>query len=422
MSGAGRVEEAVYGELIAGSHTDVPPAGDIAERVRRADPLLSGASVAGAVSRILARVSGLGPLEAVLADPAITDVLINGPGPVWVERAGRLEPTEVSLDRATIDLLVERIVAPLGRRVDPTSPVVDGRLADGSRVHVVVPPLAVDGPCVTIRRFGARRIRLDEVAAKGVAELLDWAVRARANIVVLGGTGSGKTTLLNALAAAIAGSERIITVEDAAELQLPSEHVVRLETRPGSVEGVAPVTCRDLVRNALRMRPDRLIVGEVRDGTALDMVQAMNTGHDGSLSTIHANSCEDALRRLETLVLLAGVGLPLDAVRDHLAAAIDLLVHIARGADGLRWVVEVAEVNPPGLDGASAPGARRRARPVADGHGLHTLPVRCGRDPGVGRPSSQWLTATPTNAPGGIEATDHRRAPRRPSTAAGGSP
>lgn len=420
MTAAGNVEESVYTELLAGSHTDLPPAGEIAEFVRRADPLLPGPSVATTVARILARVSGLGPLEGVLSDPTVTDILVNGPGPVWVERAGRIEPTEVILDRATIDLLIERIVAPLGRRVDPTTPVVDGRLADGSRIHVVVPPLAVDGPVLTIRRFGARRISLDEVAEVGVADLLTWAVTARANIVVLGGTGSGKTTLLNALAGAIPGPERIITVEDAAELRLPSDHVVRLETRPGSVEGIAPVTCRDLVRNALRMRPDRLIVGEVRDGTALDMIQAMNTGHDGSLSTIHANGCEDALRRLETLVLLAGVALPLDAVRDHLAAAIDLLVHIARDAHGSRRVVEVAEVDPSAAGWAGDGRKSQRVHPIADRRGVHTLPVRCGRNPGAGPPLARWLAPSPDEAARSAEPDVGRR--RRPSPRAGAEP
>lgn len=267
------VDELVHARLLGEADLEPPAPTRIAELVRQVDPLLSTAAVGDAVDRVRARVSGLGPLDPLLADPAVTDVLVNGPGPVWVERAGRIEATDVVLDRSTIDLLVERIVAPLGRRVDPASPVVDGRLADGSRVHVVVPPLAVDGPCVTIRRFAARAIHLSAVAEPGTVALLRWAVRARSNVIVVGGTGSGKTTLLNALATSIPRSERVITVEDAAELRLPSDHVVRLETRPSSVEGVAAVSCRELVRNALRMRPDRLIVGEVRAGEALDMVQ-----------------------------------------------------------------------------------------------------------------------------------------------------
>ncbi len=391
------LDEVVHAQVLGEASGRPPGPARLAELVRRADPLLSAAEVAVAVRRLLARVSGLGPLQDLLADPAVTDVLVNGPGPVWVERAGRLAPTEVVVDRPTIDLLVERIVAPLGRRVDPASPVVDGRLADGSRVHVVVPPLAVDGPCITIRRFAARPIELDTVAGPDTVALLRWAVRARANLVVVGGTGSGKTTLLNALASEIPRTERVITVEDAAELRLPSDHVVRLETRPASVEGVAAVSCRELVRNALRMRPDRLVVGEVRGGEALDMVQAMSTGHDGALSTLHANGCEDALRRLETLVLLAAVGLPLHAVRDHLAAAIDLVVHIARDADGRRRVVEVAEVLPPGAppDRASiGPGAaaagRTATRGLADAHGVLALPRRAPRAPDAGPPDASW--------------------------------
>ena len=338
----------VHRQLLAetGAVSGPPGRARITELVREADPLLGRDQVDATVARVQARVAGLGPLDPLLADPAVTDVMVNGPGPVWVERAGRLERTAVAVDRPTIELLIERIVAPLGRRADPTSPVVDGRLPDGSRAHVVVPPLSVDGPCITIRRFLTRAIDLSQVAGASVVRLLEGAVRSRANTIVVGGTGSGKTTLLNALARAIPPGERVITVEDAAELRLASDHVVRLETRPRSVEGVAEVSCRDLVRSALRMRPVRLVVGEVRGGEALDMVQAMNTGHDGSLSTLHANGCHDGMRRLETLVLLAGVGLPLDAVRDHLAAAVDLLVHIARSPSGERRVVEVAEVVP----------------------------------------------------------------------------
>lgn len=362
----------------------------VAAELRAGAPLAPAGELAAAAARVCARVSGLGPLEVLLADPGVGDVLVNGPGPVWVERGGRLERTAVVLDRPTIDLLVERIVAPLGRRVDPASPMVDARLPDGSRVHVVVPPLAIDGPCVTIRRFGAVTIALDDVAPPGVAALLRWAVRARANVVVAGGTGSGKTTLLNALAGTIGPAERVITVEDAAELRLPSDHVVRLETRPGSVEGVAAVSCRDLVRGALRMRPDRLVVGEVRGGEALDMAQAMNTGHDGSLSTVHANGCADALRRLETLVLLAGVGLPLAAVRDHLAAAIDLVVHIARHADGSRRVVAVAEVVAPGSTPTGPRSAEVPVRPLADEAGVIRLPHRPPREPAAGPPSADW--------------------------------
>ncbi len=369
-----RVEALVHGAVLSRAGEGRPGADDLAAEVRQREPLLAAASVDAVVRRILARVSGLGPLEPLLADPLVTDVLVNGPGPVWVDRGGHPEPSGLVLDRAAIDLLVERMVAPLGRRVDPASPVVDGRLPDGSRVHVVVPPVAVDGPCITIRRFGARPVDLAEVAGPAVAALLEGAVADRANVVVVGATGSGKTTLLNALAAAIPVGERIITIEDAAELRLPADHVVRLETRTATVEGTVAVTTRDLVRAALRMRPDRLIIGEVRDGAALDMVQAMSTGHDGSLCTIHANGCEDAVRRLETLVLLADIGLPLPAVRDHLAGAVDLVVHVARFPDGRRRVVEVAEVLPPG-----GPARGPRTRPLA-GHGtVRARPTRVGR-------------------------------------------
>ena len=380
-------------QRVLDTHPDItPPLDQIAELVRGIDPLLPAALVRSTAQSVRARMTGLGPLEPLLADPQVTDVLINGPGLVWVERAGSLEPSDVRLDRASLDLLIERMVAPLGRRVDPTSPVVDGRLPDGSRVHVVVPPVAVDGPCVTIRRFVTKGVDLVDIAGPQVADLLRWAVRARSNIVVVGGTGSGKTTLLNALAASIPSGERVVTVEDAAELRLPFDHVVRLESRPASVEGPAAIDSRDLVRSALRMRPDRLIVGEVRDGAALDMVQAMNTGHDGSLSTLHANGCNDALHRLETLVLLAGVGLPHLAVRDHLRAAVDLIVHIARDAAGRRRVTEVAEVVGSGATEGGAGGVRT----VAVDGSLVATPVRQVRDPSAGAPSPPSPSPSPS--------------------------
>ena len=327
--------------------------GDVADRavvarvVRELAPVLAADAADAVAARVLARVSGLGPLEPLMGDPAITEVMVNGGGRVWIERDGALVGTPLLLRIDEVELLIERVLAPLGRRVDPVSPMVDARLADGSRVNVVVPPLAVDGPCVTIRRFSVRALSLDDLAAPPVAELLRWAVSARSNVVVVGATGSGKTTLLNALAGEVGAAERIITVEDAAELRLPGPHVVRLEARPPSADGVGAVSLRDLVRNALRMRPDRVIVGEVRGPEALDMLQALNTGHDGSLSTCHANGPDDGLRRLETLVLTAGTGLPLDAVRDQLAAAVDLVIHVARGAGGARRVAAVTEVPPP---------------------------------------------------------------------------
>jgi pilus assembly protein CpaF len=334
----------------------------IAALVRAADPLLTASDVELTTARVDARLSGLGALQPLLSDDAVTDILVNGPGVVWVERAGRLTRTAVVLDRHDIDLILEQVVAPLGRRIDPSSPMVDARLADGSRLHAVVPPIAVDGPCIAIRRFAVRPVPLDAIASAPVADLLRWAVRAGANLVVSGATGSGKTTLLDALGAEIGPGERIVTVEDAAELRLPSDHVVRLEARAASPDGAGAIEVRELVRNALRMRPDRLVIGETRGAEAFDLVQAMNTGHDGCLATVHANSADDAVRRIETLVLLAGVGLPAGAIRDHLAAALDLVVHVERGADGARRVAEVAEVLEPARgDTASMVRTRRLA-------------------------------------------------------------
>jgi pilus assembly protein CpaF len=363
------VVEAVHAEVVAGAG---PSRAAIAERVRDRSPLATPAVVEHLTERVHQRVAGLGALEPVLADPAVTEVLVNGPGaPVWVERAGRLEPTGIVLDRAAVDLVVERIVGPLGLRADRAHPLVDARLADGSRANVVVPPLALDGPVITIRRFGARAVALAELCPAGVDALLVAAVRNRWNIVASGGTGAGKTTLLNALAGHVPAGERIVTVEDAAELRLAHPHVVRLEARPPAGTG-SGATIRDLVRNALRMRPDRIVIGEIRGAEALDLVQAMNTGHEGALSSLHANGTADALARLETLVLYAGVGLPLDAVRRQLAAALDLVVHVARFPDGSRRVVEVAEV----VDPADAGAPVRR---LADADGLVAEPSRAPR-------------------------------------------
>ena len=302
------------------------------------------------VELILREAVGLGPLEELLADPAVEEVMVNGPGRVYVERAGRLERTEVtfSSEQALRDA-IERILAPLGRRVDELSPMVDARLEDGSRVNAIVPPLAVDGPSLSIRRFSAARPGPDELVelgtlTAGLRDELGAAVGARRSILISGGTGSGKTTLLNALSAFVDPSERVITIEDAAELRLRQPHVVRLESRPANVEGRGLVTIRDLLRNALRMRPDRIVIGEVRGAEALDLLMALNTGHEGALSTVHANSPEDALRRIETLALMAGVGLPHDAIREQLGRGIDLVVHLARLGDGSRRVVEVGEV------------------------------------------------------------------------------
>jgi pilus assembly protein CpaF len=324
----------------AGSGTPDRPT--IVRAVRERFPLATGAVVQEVADRVVARIEGLGPLQPLLEDPDVSDVLVNGPGVVWVERHGQLERTDIVLDPDAALRVLERILAPLGRRLDRSSPVVDARLPDGSRVHAIVPPLAVDGPCIAIRRFGVRARPLGDLAPDPVTEVLAAAVRARRNIVVSGGTGAGKTTLLDALAGEIAGRERLVTIEDTAELRLPHPHVVRLEARPGSAEGLEGVDIRQLVRHALRLRPDRIIVGEVRGPEALDMLQAMNTGHEGSLGTLHANSPVDAVRRLETMVLLER-SLPLGAVRDQIAATVDLIVHVARTGSAARQVVAVGE-------------------------------------------------------------------------------
>ena len=335
-------------------------------------PLLAPDDFARVLDDVMADVHGLGPLETLLDDPAVTEVMVNGPGPVWIERQGRLIRTGVVVERETIEHLIEKIVAPLGLRIDRSSPMVDARLPDGSRVNAVVPPLALDGPCITIRRFGTRAIPLDAFADTEVVELLRWAVKARLNILVCGGTGSGKTTLLNALSAEIPVGDRIVTIEDAAELRLPQDHVVRLEARPANAEGAGAVTVRSLVRNALRMRPDRIIVGECRGAEAFDMVQAMNTGHEGSLSTCRANGPDDALRRVDAMVLLAGLDLPLAAARDHVDAAIDLIVDVARQPGGARRVDTVAEVVP-GSGGD-------RTRVIANAGGIVSPPSLAVRD------------------------------------------
>jgi len=298
---------------------------------------------------------GLGPLEPLLQDPEITDILINGPGQVFVEKQGRLSRSEVTFkDNDHLLTIIERIVSKVGRRIDESSPLVDARLADGSRVNAIIPPLAIDGPAVSIRRFGGSPLRMEnlvelESLTPEIAKTCEAMVRARLNVLVSGGTGAGKTTLLNSLSAFVPGSERIVTIEDSAELILQQEHVVRLETRPPNIEGKGSVTQRELVRNALRMRPDRIIVGEVRGGEALDMLQAMNTGHDGSISTVHANSPRDALSRLETMVLMAGFDLPPRAIREQIASALDVILQVARLSDGRRKLVKVTEVT--GMEG-----------------------------------------------------------------------
>jgi pilus assembly protein CpaF len=293
---------------------------------------------------------GLGPLEPLMQDRTVSDILVNGPAEIYVERRGKLERARAAFrDSAHLMQIIDRIVSGVGRRVDESSPMVDARLPDGSRVNAIIPPLALDGPVLSIRRFAADPYRMSNLVEFGtltpaLAEFLEAAVRARLNILVSGGTGAGKTTLLNVLSNAIPSAERIITVEDSAELQLQQEHVVRLETRPANVEGIGAVSPRDLVRNALRMRPDRIVIGEVRGSEVLDMLQAMNTGHDGSLSTVHANSARDALSRLETMVLMAGLSLPMRALRDYIASALDMVVHVGRLSDGTRKLMRVVEI------------------------------------------------------------------------------
>jgi len=304
----------------------------------------------GLTEEILNETFGLGPLEPLLHDPTISDILVNTCSQVYVERFGKLETTNTRFkDDVHLLNIIERIVSKVGRRVDESSPMVDARLPDGSRVNAIIPPLAIDGPILSIRKFGLQRLAMDDLLrlrslTPAIAELLAAAVRARLNILVSGGTGSGKTTLLNILSGFIPSGERIITVEDAAELQLQQRHTVRLETRAANIEGRGAIVQRDLVRNALRMRPDRIIVGEVRGAEALDMLQAMNTGHDGSLTTLHANSPRDALRRLETMVLMASANLGDRAMREQISSAIYIIVQISRLSDGSRKVVKVVEI------------------------------------------------------------------------------
>jgi len=313
--------------------------------------LLSARDREAVEARVVRDTVGLGPLEDLLADSAVEEVMVNGPGSVYVERNGRIEPTGLSFpDEEELRNTIERILAPLGRRVDELSPMVDARLADGSRVNVVIPPLAIDGPALSIRRFGARRLGPGELVELGTLtssqlDRLAGAVAKRRSVLISGGTGSGKTTLLGALSSFIAAEERVVTIEDAAELRLQRPHVVRLESRPASVEGRGEFTVRDLLRNALRMRPDRILIGEVRGAEALDLLTALNTGHAGALSTVHANSPADALSRLETLVLMAGVGLPHEAIAAQVRRGIDLVVQLERRPDGVRRVTEIAEVS-----------------------------------------------------------------------------
>lgn len=307
------------------------------------------------IQEIENEILGLGPLEQLLADPSISDILVNGPDQVYIERHGKLEISAVHFDSERhLMTVIDRIVSRIGRRIDESSPMVDARLQDGSRVNAIIPPLAIDGPQVSIRRFAVERLTLDKLIELGeltpdIGQVLQAIVRARLNILISGGTGSGKTTLLNTLSGFIPENERIVTIEDSAELQLQQPHKVRLETRPPNIEGRGEVTQRDLVRNSLRMRPDRIVIGEVRGAEALDMLQAMNTGHDGSITTIHSNSPRDALTRIESMVAMTGFNLPTRPLRAQIASAIDVIIQLERQDDGVRRVVGIQEVQ--GLEG-----------------------------------------------------------------------
>ncbi|HEX2315753.1 MAG TPA: ATPase, T2SS/T4P/T4SS family [Thermomonospora sp.] len=338
-------------------------AGELEQRVRatlqavmeQEDTPLTAADRGRVAQEVFDEILGLGPLEPYLNDPEVSEIMVNGPGRIYVERQGRLHLVQGAFaGEGSLRRTIDKIVARVGRRIDESSPMVDARLPDGSRVNAVVPPVALDGALLTIRKFAADPFTVHDLVGFGtltpqVADLLAACVRGRLNILISGGTGSGKTTTLNVLSSFIPPDERIVTIEDSAELQLRQEHVLRMESRPSNIEGRGEVTIRDLVRNALRMRPDRIVVGEVRDGAALDMLQAMNTGHDGSLTTVHANAPREAMSRLETMVLMSGMDLPIRAIREQIASAIDLVIHQARLKDGTRRITHVTEVS--GLEG-----------------------------------------------------------------------
>lgn len=328
---------------------------EIGDLMTRTTVPLSAEERHALTAEIVSDVVGLGPIEPFLADPTVTEIMVNSLDPIYVERGGVITPTYARfVSHEHLRRVIDRIVSGVGRRIDESSPMVDARLPDGSRVNAIIPPLAVDGPALTVRKFSVDPFQVDDLIGFGtltpeLAELLDAVVRAELNILVSGGTGTGKTTLLNVLSGFIPDSERIVTIEDAVELQLHQRHVVRLESRPPNMEGKGEVTVRDLVRNSLRMRPDRIIVGEVRGAEALDMLQAMNTGHEGSISTIHCNSPRDAVSRLETMVLMSGLDLPSRAIREQIASALDLIVHLQRMRDGSRRITQVTEIS--GMEG-----------------------------------------------------------------------
>jgi len=365
----GEGKEASFEELKQRIHAklvdklDLSRAGDLQSEVFRRDirmvverlcdtedTLLNRSERDRLVDEVLDETFGLGPLEALLKDPTVSDILINGPKNVYVERRGKMEKTNVTFrNNEHLLQIIDRIVSRVGRRVDETCPMVDARMADGSRFNAIIPPLALDGACVSIRRFGANPLKLEDLLnykafTPEMVMLLEGAIKARLNIVISGGTGSGKTTLLNTLSSFIPNHERIVTIEDAAELQLQQDHVVRLETRPPNIEGKGAITATDLVKNALRMRPERIIIGECRGAETLDMLQAMNTGHEGSMTTLHANSPRDALARLETMIMMAGFELPLKAMRSQIASAVDLIVQANRLQGGKRKITSICEV------------------------------------------------------------------------------
>ena len=351
----------IHGKLV--DKLDLSRVGDLAGDVLRReirlvvehlcdteDTLLNRNERERLIDEVLDETFGLGPLELLLKDPTISDILINGPKHVYVERKGKMESTNVTFrDNNHLMQIIDRIVSKVGRRVDEVCPMVDARLQDGSRVNAIIPPLALDGPAVSIRRFGANPLKLEDLLnfkafTPEMVMLLEGAIKARLNIVIAGGTGSGKTTLLNTLSSFISNSDRIVTIEDAAELQLQQDHVVRLETRPPNIEGKGAITATDLVRNALRMRPERIIIGECRGAETLDMLQAMNTGHEGSLTTIHANTPRDAIARIETMITMAGFELPLKAMRQQVSSAVDLIIQANRLQGGPRKITHITEV------------------------------------------------------------------------------
>jgi pilus assembly protein CpaF len=344
------------GEFEKGMNSDASRIEDCLQDIyHRASIQLDAEQKISLMADVINEVNGFGPIQPLLDDPAVTEVMVNGPKHIYIEKSGKLQKTDVCFDdNAHVVRVIEKIVLPLGRRIDAESPTVDARLPDGSRVNAVVPPVAIDGPSLTIRKFSKESLTVTNLIEFGsitemAAKFLRACVEAKLNVIISGGTGSGKTTLLNILSGFIPATDRIVTIEDSAELQLQQDHVVRLETQPPNIEHQNEVSIRDLVRNSLRMRPDRIVVGEVRGGEAIDMLQAMNTGHDGSLTTLHANSPRDGLSRLETMAMMSGMDLPIRVIREQIASAVDVIVQQSRFADGTRKVTYITEVS--GMEG-----------------------------------------------------------------------